>query len=192
MALHEQGESVVLGGEVGPAFPSVDPPSFGKTPEAWGYLGRDSAQSTVVMGGEVLDSHGWAGNLVFSPDGRRYAYLVRNDDVDVIVHDRGIEEFDMVVDGTLQFVARGERWACLAGELKGRRLFVTVEGEEEVRPFEWSEFGGVTRSRTATAVTSRDHLGSASCLGSSGISGDPDRWRLSRRRILKAALTNSS
>ena len=110
------------------------------------------------MGGQVMDSHGWAGNLVFSPDGLRYAYLVRNEEADVIVHDRGIEEFDMVVDGTLQFVARGERWACLAGELEGRRLFVTVEGEQDVRPFDWSDFGGVTRSRTATDITTESTL----------------------------------
>ena len=47
VALHEQGESVVLGGDVGPAFPSVDPPSSEGPPRrgaTWGTTapGRQS------------------------------------------------------------------------------------------------------------------------------------------------------
>jgi hypothetical protein len=54
----------------------------------------------------------------------------------------------MIVDGTLQFVRGGSLWACLAGDLGDRRLFVRVEGRSEGRSFSWSDFGGVTGSRS--------------------------------------------
>lgn len=143
----EAGERVVLEGNPGPLFVSVDPPVFGPSRDAWGYVAHDAAGATVVVAGEEVDAQLWAGNLVFNADGSRYAYLVRHSHGDAVVDDRGVRTFDIAVDGTLQFLPDAHRWACLAGELEERRLYVAVEGEDRVRPFDWETFGGVAGTR---------------------------------------------
>lgn len=148
VALVEGGEQVVVDGHPGPTFPEVDAPSSAVDGDAWGYVGRDTVQSSVIVRGRVVDAHGWAGHLVFSPDGERYAYVAANESEDVVIDDRGVTSFNMVVGETLQFLEDGERWACLAGDLKRRKLYVAVEGEEEVRPFEWSDLAEVAASST--------------------------------------------
>lgn len=70
------------------------------------------------------------------------------------MHDRGVSELRMVVDGTLQFMDHRGVWACLAGDFDGRRLYLRVEGRNETRPFSWAEFGGVARTRSDALETS--------------------------------------
>lgn len=142
-----EGERVVMGGSAGPAFSAIDPLSLGATAEQWGYVARDSLQSTVVIAGGTFGTYDHAGDLVFGA-GARFAYLTRSGEGDRIVHDRGVARFDMVVDGTLQFLPDGSRWAGLVGDLSRRRLWVTVEGERATRPFSWSEFVKAASSRT--------------------------------------------
>lgn len=147
VARASDGEWVVAGGVPGPAHESVDPPVFSERGSRWGYVAHDSATSTVILDGEVFDVRDWALDLALSDAGDRWAYVTRRGDADVVMDDRGVTELDMVVDGTLQFVRGGAAWACLAGDLGGRRLFVRVEGRDEVRPFSWGDFGGVAGSR---------------------------------------------
>ncbi len=150
VAVVEGGERLVVDGRPGPTFAQVDALSVSVTGDAWGYVGRDSLQSTVIVSGRIMDTRGWAGHLVFSPDGERYAYVVASETEDVVIDDQGVTSFNMVVGETLQFLDDGERWACLAGDLEGRKLYVAVEGEREVRPFEWSVLSEVAPSGTAS------------------------------------------
>lgn len=152
VARASERERVVAAGTPGAAYESVDPPVFSERGSRWGYVAHDSASSTVVLDGEVLDVRDWALDLALSPDGDRWAYVVRGADADVVMDDHGVTELSMVVDGTLQFVRDGDVWACLAGDLGGRRLFVRVEGRNEVRPFSWDAFAGVAGSRGGSPI----------------------------------------
>jgi len=147
VARTSEGERVVVGGTPGPAYESVDRPVFSERGSSWGYVAHDSVSSTVVLDGEVFDVRDWALDLALSSDGERWAYVIRRGDADVVMDDRGVTELSMVVDGTLQFLSDAAVWACLAGDLGGRRLFLRVEGRDEVRPFSWGDFAGVAGSR---------------------------------------------
>jgi hypothetical protein len=134
------GQVVIAGGAPGPVFASVEPPVFSRTDKAWGYIGHDSAQSTVVVNGDVLRREAFAGSLAFSPEGNRLAYIASSGDDVVVVDDIGRHSFDLVIDGTLVFSRDGRVWGCLAGDRDRRRLFVTVEGVFDAPAFDWSEF----------------------------------------------------
>lgn len=154
VARDAEGERVVVDGRAEPPYASVEAPVVSAEGSAWGYVAHDSAGSVVVLDGASVDQRTWIGDLALNPGGDRYAYLTRGVDADVVVDDRGFTRFDMVVDGTLQFTDGGARWACLAGTLEDRRLFVAVEGHPDTRPFEWSDFTGVADGRSTAGLRS--------------------------------------
>ena len=143
VARDDTGERVVFDGEEGPAYSSVDPPAFSERGSRWGYVAWAEDRSVVVVDGEAIDERAAAGGLVFSRDGERYAYVARSQTNDAVVDEGGLTPFDMVVDGTLHFTPSGV-WSCLAGDLRHRRLYVTVEDHPERRPFEWFDFALAT------------------------------------------------
>lgn len=58
----------------GPAFDMVIRPSFSIQEDRMAYLAAEESLFVVVEGGTVLGKYPWAGELVFSPDGRYLAY----------------------------------------------------------------------------------------------------------------------
>lgn len=173
-------ERVVFGGVAGPWYRSVDPPVFSQSGHLWGYVARDSTGSSVVLNGMASASEEWVGNLAINPDGSRFAYLVRRGEQTFVVDDRKTTAFDLALDGTLVFAGDGESWACLAGIRDGRKLFVTVDGIETTRPFDWSEFGRLARRQVVT--------------GSIGFSKNDQlqSWVLAEANLLLAEKTGNS
>jgi dipeptidyl aminopeptidase/acylaminoacyl peptidase len=139
IARAEGRERVYRNGAPGPAWDSVGALAFAERGGRWGYLGHDSAGTAIVLDGRTTAREPWASNLVASADGARLAWLARRGDTSVVVDEHGTHPFDMLLDGSLQFLPDGRAWACLAGDRKRHRLFLVVEGVAEHRPFDWSE-----------------------------------------------------
>jgi len=137
-------ERMFADGVVGAPFDSVGAPVFAPRGTRWGYLGRDSAGTAVVLDGAVLAREESATDLALSADGARYAYIARRGGRAALVDDLGAHPFDLLVAGTLVFL-EDDRWACLAGERRERDLFVVVEGRSERPPFNWSENARLAR-----------------------------------------------
>lgn len=69
--------------------------------------------------------------LIWSPDGKRYAYAVRSGDKQFFVLDGvpgGQKEFDLVADRSFTFSADGKRYAY-AG-LRDKKVYIVVDGKE--------------------------------------------------------------
>ncbi len=92
----------------------------------------------------------WAGDLAINQDGSRFAYVTRRGDKAWVVDEGGATAFDLVLDGTLSFLRDGS-WTCVAGNRDGRKLYVTVDGIEATRRFDWLEFGRLARRGAADA-----------------------------------------
>jgi hypothetical protein len=110
----------------------------------WGYVAEDGALARVVVGGAVAAEGPWATDLAFG-DGGRQAYVVGGGDGALVVDEAGQHAFDLVVADTLQYVAGGRTWTCLAGDAGRRELFVVTDGVRLGRPFDWSEIVRQTR-----------------------------------------------
>jgi hypothetical protein len=140
------GEAVLMGHVTGPRYASVDPPASSRYGRRWGYVARRGDSCVVVLDGAVHRVEEQAGDLVFSDDGRRYAYIASREGQACVVDERGAHPFDLLIDGSLVFGRRGNVWACVAGDPRRRRLFVAVEGLRARRAFDWTEIARITRS----------------------------------------------
>lgn len=134
-------ERVVFGERESDWYASVEPPVFDRSGHRWGFVAHDTLGSVVVLDGAVRTTEEWASGLTISVDGGRYAYLAKRGGLTYVVHDEGERGFDLVVPGTLLFLQEEGRWACLAGNLDRRELFVVVENLQATRPFDWAEAG---------------------------------------------------
>jgi hypothetical protein len=126
------------------AYDAVERPVFSADARHVGYLARGADHADVVIDGRVhvRVPTPTATALALSPDGTRLSYVYRDAHGPVLVVDRAAHRFDVIVEGTLRFDARGEHWAVLAGELSRHELFVIVDGEVRL-PFDATElFGG--------------------------------------------------
>lgn len=133
------GERLHYGGVAGPPFAEIEPAVNAMSGRRWGYVGRDSSRSTVMIDGKRHSIHEWAGDLILDPMGRGFAFLSLRNDSSYVVDDRATHGFELVAAGTLQFVSNG-CWAALVGRWRNRSLFVVVEGHDERRRFDWWEF----------------------------------------------------
>jgi hypothetical protein len=132
-------EGIVLNGVVRQWHDSVEAPVFSSDGSRWGYIAHDSGRSTVVVDEAIVAREESATDLVLSGATRRTAYVARRGDEAAVVDDRGRHAFDLIVTGTLQFLADGSRWVCLAGDDQQRKVRVVVEGLETSRALDWSE-----------------------------------------------------
>jgi len=131
-------ERVVMGGVAQAEFRSVDAPAFDADGGTWGYVARDSGVAQVLKDGIVIARESWAADLAIAPHGLRFAYVARRHDTLAVVDSHGTRyAFDVVVEGTLQFV--GESWACLAGDRARKKLYVVVDGIGLARRLDWEE-----------------------------------------------------
>jgi hypothetical protein len=134
---------VVFGDRPGPLYDAIEPPSVGG--HRWGYVARTGKKHVVVINGKVR--HGplrarRVGDLVFSSDGRRYAYVVHHGGSGSagasVLHKGRTSTFEMIVGGTLVLGRDGRHWACLAGSRSKKKLFISVDGRRQ-RPFDSAE-----------------------------------------------------
>jgi ATP-dependent RNA helicase DHX57 len=113
--------------------------------------GRKKEWHQIVIGGVPGPVHPWADDLVLSPDGKRFAYLVRRGPRmavmhaavrrgprKAVLHPGGRYDFDLVLAGSLVFSADGRHLGCLAGDRARRKLFIAVDGRRR-RPFDLEE-----------------------------------------------------
>lgn len=117
---------------------TVDTPVFAVSGNRMGYVAHGADQSEVFLDGELLAREEHASDLAIGV-GARYAYVASAGDRQSVVDERGRHELDMVIDGTLQFIADGSRWVCLAGDRARRELFVVLDGTVTNRRLDWSE-----------------------------------------------------
>ena len=90
-----------------------------------GFIGQRGGRSVVVVDDRERSTWEWAGSLVLSADGARVAHLARRGGQSLVVVDGLERTFDVVVAGTLAFSRDGQRFGCVTGETKTRRLFIT-------------------------------------------------------------------
>jgi hypothetical protein len=117
----------------------------------WGYVAEDGALAQVIVGGSVAAEGPWATDLAFG-HGQRHAYVVGAGEGALVVDESGPHAFDLVVSETLQYVAGGRAWACLAGDRDRQELFVVADGVRLGRPFDWSEIVRQTRQGSGARV----------------------------------------
>jgi hypothetical protein len=132
----------VLDGRAGPPHAEVERPVFAAGGSRFGYVARDDGRSIVTIDGRVAwDSPAPATALTISDDGRRVAWMVREDPGAAIVVDGQSHRFEVVVDRTLRFSRDGCHWGALVGSLAQHRLYVTVDGATAL-PFDAEELFG--------------------------------------------------
>lgn len=129
-------ESAVVGGVSRGSHGHVSSLALDRTGERWGYIADDSA---VYVDGTLTAIEKQASELAIAEDGARFAYLARRGDTIEVVDDRGRSRFDLVVEGTLQFLPSTHVWTCLAGDRARRELFVVVNGQRTERRLDWTE-----------------------------------------------------
>jgi hypothetical protein len=133
-------EAVFLTGAASPRWHvAVDAPVFSGSGRRWGYVAHGEDYAEVYLDGKLRRREGHAGDLAIGADGMRYAYVASTGNTMAIVDERGRHEFDIVIDGTLQFIDGGSRWVCLAGDRQRRELYVVLDGVTTGRRLDWSE-----------------------------------------------------
>jgi hypothetical protein len=81
----------------------------------------------------------------------RHAYVVGDHGGAAVVDERSRHTFDIVLRGSLLYVASGQAWACLAGDRGRRELYLVVDGEKRDR-LDWA---AVTREAERGSDESR-------------------------------------
>ena len=120
------GFTVVHNDQPGPLMDKIQPLQIAGA--RWGYIGRVGKKHQLMLDGKPVAKHSWAAGLAFSPDGKRHAYLLRQDNGVAVKLGKKIWPFEVVVRGTLVFSHDAKHWACLAGQRDERRLIVVVDG----------------------------------------------------------------
>ncbi|MDP1827752.1 MAG: hypothetical protein Q8L48_31050 [Archangium sp.] len=115
--------TVVTGETENAPWAEVEAPALGGAHV--GFIAERNERSVVVIDGREVATWDWAGSLVLSRDGARFAHLARRDDKTVLVVDGVERQVDVAVAGTLAFSKDGRRFACVTGDPKTRRLFIS-------------------------------------------------------------------
>lgn len=85
---------------------------------------RPQEGAWVVLDGRPGPRWAWADALALSPDGTRFAHLASRGGPALLVVDGVEQPVDTVVSGTLAFSRDGQRFGCVVGDRKTRRLVV--------------------------------------------------------------------
>jgi Periplasmic component of the Tol biopolymer transport system len=142
--------------EIGPAYAAIS--ELVVTPAGrWAYLAREGESMRAILEGGQSPPCEWAGNLVASPDGKRFAYLARRQGRTVVVGEGRETPVDGVVDGSLVWSRDSRHWACVAGDPKTRAIFVSVDGIRR-RPFDVREMVFLAERQSAQPPGSENHL----------------------------------
>ena len=140
----------VVDERVGPAFDEVSPVAFGEAGH-FGYIGRGSAGSTVVIDGAPASTWDRATDLCFAPDGRRFAFLASRGGAGLAVVAGTPWAFPSLLEGSLVWSRDGDHFAVVAGDPGQRRLSVHVDGQRFVELDLGELAGSWMRRRLETA-----------------------------------------
>jgi hypothetical protein len=102
------------------------------------YLGRVGRKLFALVDGVVSVTADAIEDLVPSPDGRRFAFLVRRGEQWLVAQDGREFPYDKVVAGSLAWSRDSRHWGVLAGDAKSRQIFISVDGARR-RPFDMRE-----------------------------------------------------
>jgi hypothetical protein len=153
-AQHGEVWTVVIGDTENSPWTEVEVPAIGGSHV--GFIGARDGRSVVVLDGKEISTWDWAGSLVLSADGSRYAHLARRAARNLVIVDGVERNFDVVVVGTLAFSKDGRRFGCVTGELKTRELFLTRDdGKRSLVDME-EVVAALSRGPTDSLLTSPD------------------------------------
>lgn len=141
---------IVLDGEPGHSHSAVHAPVFSRKSARWGYVAVRPGRSLVFIDGVLVAEEEEARDLVLSDDGHRLAYVAQRQGTVEVVDDRGRHRFDLVIDGTLQFLPDG-RWVCLVGDRARRELRVGADGVLTSRVVRWTDLVALAGRADAAA-----------------------------------------
>lgn len=96
------------------------------------FAARRADAWSVAVDFQPRPAGSYAGEPVFSADGRHLAYVARRDRQWLAVVDDRAYRFDLVIDGTLAFSRDGRHWAVIGGDLAREQLFFAVDGTRRV------------------------------------------------------------
>lgn len=101
---------------------------------AWFAKARAGGKNYVVINGEDGKEFDEVGNLVFSPDGKRWAYAVRSGEkMYFLIDNKPTAEYDMVVNVSFAWSADSLHYAFSAvkGKGEGAKVVVVIDGKEQ-------------------------------------------------------------
>ena len=101
LAVYPQGRAVIVSGNPGPIFDSVDQLQLGKAGSSVVYVGIKGGKHHVVFNGAISAGFDWVGKLYLSLDGKSVAYPTMRFNSDR-------QEYRMMVNGT-----RSEIFDCI-------------------------------------------------------------------------------
>ncbi|MEZ4447022.1 MAG: hypothetical protein R3B72_48530 [Polyangiaceae bacterium] len=139
--------------EPGPIFDVLRPAILAGT--RWGYVARRQRRWHAVIDGRIGPGYEWAGDLVFTRDGARFAHLARHAGWDLVVHDRGRHAVPRAVAGSLAFDAAGRHLGCLVAVPEVRRFYLTVDGQVAA-PFDLGEVAAAAVTLGPSLAEDRD------------------------------------
>ena len=154
VAQREEAWLVSIGGEESGPWSEVETPALGGAHV--GFIGERDRARVLVLDGKELAAWDWAGSLVLSPDGTRYAHLARRGAHTLLVVDGVERSFDVIVAGSLAFSKDSRRFACVTGEQQTRQLFITRDDGKRTAVDLEELVAALSRSSPEVALTSPD------------------------------------
>lgn len=146
--------TVVTGETENAPWVEVEVPAIGGSHV--GFIGERDERSVVVIDGKEAATWDWAGSLVLSRDGARFAHLARREEKTVLVVDGVERQVEVIVAGTLAFSKDGRRVGCVTGDPKTRRLFISRDDGKRVQVDMEEVVAALSRGNPDALLTSPD------------------------------------
>jgi hypothetical protein len=112
----------------------------------YAYLGHAGQAVHALVDGVVSVTADAIEDVAPSPDGRRFAFLVRRGEQWRVAQEGREVPFDKVIVGSLAWSRDSRHWGVLAGDAKTRQIFVSVDGTAR-RAFDMREVVLVAEKR---------------------------------------------
>lgn len=135
-------ECFVRNGIPGPEYDRIGSIAREAGGRHWGYIGKGGGSSSVVVDGHVVAREPKAVNLALAKGANgapRYAYIAERGESVYVVDDRCVHSFDLILSGSLVFANERPRWACITGDRRHRKLYITAEDVRRPLALEWSD-----------------------------------------------------
>jgi hypothetical protein len=100
--------------------------------ETVAYVVERANEVFVVINGVEGTHFDQITDLALSIDGRHHGYVAIKNQESFIVRDGATKKYELVVDGSFVLSNDGQHWGCLIGDPKQRKLFLTIDGIQQI------------------------------------------------------------